>query len=72
MFLNKSCLIWTEKCLHYAVSHYLEESKPSIRSNLFAELINFITSYIEAIILNEGCNIGKKIKHSHSIKMIFK
>lgn len=50
----EDCLKWSEKCLHFAVSYYLEETKSLTRQKMWAEFINFSTSYIEAIILNEG------------------
>ncbi|XP_075169816.1 calcineurin-binding protein cabin-1-like [Haematobia irritans] len=51
------CLVWAEKCYHYGVSHYLEEGKSTTRQKMLADFINFTTSYIEAIILNEGHQI---------------
>lgn len=53
----ENCLLWAEKSLHFSVTHYLKESKSFYRSSTLAQLINFINSYLEAIILNEGFHI---------------
>uniref|UniRef100_A0A1A9VR67 Calcineurin-binding protein cabin-1 MEF2-binding domain-containing protein n=1 Tax=Glossina austeni TaxID=7395 RepID=A0A1A9VR67_GLOAU len=49
----ENCFIWSEKCLHYIIANLLAETRAS-RQKQLAELHNFVISYIEAIILNEG------------------
>ncbi|KAL9928106.1 uncharacterized protein LOC119640346 isoform X1 [Glossina fuscipes] len=49
----ENCFIWSEKCLHYIISNLLAETRAS-RQKQLAELHNFVISYIEVIILNEG------------------
>ncbi|XP_065356225.1 calcineurin-binding protein cabin-1-like [Calliphora vicina] len=66
----ENCLIWSEKCFHFAVSHYLQESKSSFRCSLLAQLINFITSYMEAIILNEGFHIVVALTKENLSRMV--
>ncbi|XP_046803424.1 calcineurin-binding protein cabin-1-like isoform X3 [Lucilia cuprina] len=66
----EDCLIWAEKCFHFAISNYLQESKSSYRCSLLAQLINYITSYMEAIILNEGFHIVAVLSKANLSRMV--
>lgn len=53
------CLIWCERCLKYALDHFIGSSKDSAAYKEWSTSINFILTYIEALILNESYMIGE-------------
>ncbi|XP_073826591.1 calcineurin-binding protein cabin-1-like [Musca autumnalis] len=67
-----SCLAWCEKCLHYGVVNYLsdENSKSNSRLKMVASFINYVTSYIEALILNEGHAIVLSLPSESLCRMV--
>uniref|UniRef100_T1PHJ2 TPR repeat protein n=1 Tax=Musca domestica TaxID=7370 RepID=T1PHJ2_MUSDO len=67
----ESCLAWCEKCLHYSVGNYLDEGKSSnSRQKMVSNFINYVTSYIEAAILNEGRDIVLSLPHENLCRMV--
>lgn len=54
----EECLIWCERCLKYAVDRFSNSSAYSTSYTEWAKSINFILTYIEAIILEESYLIG--------------
>lgn len=59
--LTEECLIWCERCLKYALDQFLSVSSHSQLYGEWAKSINFILTYIEAIILDESYLIGEHI-----------
>lgn len=60
MQMVEECLIWCERCLKYALDRFVEA--PVVQSTSYtdwAKCINFILSYIEAIIMDESYFIGE-------------
>lgn len=59
--LNKieDCLIWCERCLKYAIDRFVSFSSSSASYSEWAKNINYILTYIEAIILDESYLIGE-------------
>lgn len=55
----EECLIWCERCLKYALDRFLDATLQSASYTDWAKCINFILSYVEAIILDESYLIGK-------------
>lgn len=55
----EECLIWCERCLKYSVDQFLNASSHSTSYNEWAKCINFILTYIEAIIVDESYLIGE-------------
>lgn len=55
----EECLIWCERCLKYGLDRFLDATLQSAPYTDWAKCINFILSYIEAIILDESYLIGK-------------
>lgn len=55
----EECFIWCERCLKYALDQFLDATLQSASYMDWAKCINFILSYIEAIILDESYLIGK-------------
>lgn len=55
----EECLIWCERCLKYALDRFLDALLHSASYMDWAKCINFILSYVEAIILDESYLIGK-------------
>lgn len=55
----EECLVWCERCLKYAVDRFLDEMPPSTSYTDWAKCINFILTYIEAIIVDESYRIGE-------------
>ncbi|XP_055915859.1 calcineurin-binding protein cabin-1-like [Eupeodes corollae] len=53
----EECLIWAERCMQYAVAKYTGETGETYRQRKWAENINYIFTYLEALILNEGSEI---------------
>lgn len=53
------CLIWSERCLKYALDRFIGTSRDSPPYSEWSKNINFILTYIEALILNESYLIGK-------------
>lgn len=51
---------WAEKCLHFCIVKYMKETS-KIRQQLWSVALNYIYSYIEVLILNEGTDICKYI-----------
>ncbi|XP_013099300.2 calcineurin-binding protein cabin-1 [Stomoxys calcitrans] len=66
----EDCISWAEKCYHYAVCHYLEDNKSYERQKMLADLINFSTSYMEAIILKEGHQILMHLSEDELSRMV--
>lgn len=60
--LIEECLIWCERCLKYALDQFLSVSSHSQLYADWAKNINFILTYIEAIILDESYLIGEHVK----------
>lgn len=59
------CLIWSERCLKYALDRFIGASKDSTLYREWASNINFILTYIESLILNESYLIGKSLPDCH-------
>lgn len=55
----EECLVWCERCLKYALDRFLDAVPHSATYMDWAKCINFILSYVEAIILDESYLIGK-------------
>lgn len=55
----EECLIWCERCLKYAFDRFSDTTLHSASCMEWAKCINFILSYIEAIILDESYLIGE-------------
>lgn len=53
----EDCLIWTERCLQYGVSKYIAEPGETYRQRKWAENINYVFTYLEALLINEGYQI---------------
>lgn len=53
----EDCLIWAEKCMQYGVSKYIAEPGETYRQKKWAENINYVFTYLEALVLNEGYQI---------------
>lgn len=56
--LFEECLVWSERCLRYALDGFMDAKKDSALYQEWAKNTNFILTYIEAIILNESYVIG--------------
>lgn len=54
----EECLIWCERCLKYALDRFVSVSSYSATYTEWAKNINYILTYIEAIILDESYLIG--------------
>lgn len=59
----EECLIWCERCLKYALDRFVSFSSFSASYNEWAKNINYILTYIEAIILDESYLIGEYSNH---------
>lgn len=59
--LYEDCLIWSERCLKYAIDRFLKATKNSATYKEWAENVTFILTYIESLILNESYMIGKRM-----------
>ncbi|XP_055840261.1 calcineurin-binding protein cabin-1-like isoform X2 [Episyrphus balteatus] len=53
----EECLMWAERCMQYGVSKYIAEPGETYRQKKWAENINYVFTYLEALILNEGYQI---------------
>ncbi|XP_067620884.1 calcineurin-binding protein cabin-1-like isoform X2 [Eurosta solidaginis] len=53
----EECMKWAEKSLHYCIHKYIKESDKARQQELWAVALNFIYSYIEVLLLNEGTDI---------------
>ncbi|XP_017475237.1 PREDICTED: calcineurin-binding protein cabin-1-like isoform X1 [Rhagoletis zephyria] len=53
----EECLKWAEKCLHFCIVRYVKETDKTRQQELWSVALNYIYSYIEVIILNEGNDI---------------
>lgn len=54
----EECLIWCERCIKYALDRFVSASTHSSAYSEWAKNINFILTFIEAIILDESYLIG--------------
>ncbi|XP_061392801.1 calcineurin-binding protein cabin-1-like [Musca vetustissima] len=67
----ETCLLWCEKCFHYSVGIFLDETRPSLsRQKMMSTFINYVTSYIEAIILNVGRDIVATLANENLCRMV--
>lgn len=55
----EECLIWCERCLRFALDQFISFSSFSASYNEWAKNINYILTYIEAIIVDESYLIGE-------------
>lgn len=55
----EECLIWCERCLKYALDRFVDAPSQSTSYMDWAKCVNFILSYVEAIILDESYMIGE-------------
>lgn len=69
--LYEECLIWSERCLKFALDRFLSASKNSAAYSEWSESVTFILTYIESLILNESYMIGKAFRNIHFFLMIF-
>ncbi|XP_014102649.2 calcineurin-binding protein cabin-1 [Bactrocera oleae] len=53
----EDCMKWAEKCLHFCIVKYMKETSKIRQQELWSVGLNYIYSYIEVIILNEGTDI---------------
>lgn len=57
---------WAEKCLHFCIVKYMKETSKIRQQELWSVGLNYIYSYIEVIILNEGTDICKYLIQSYT------
>lgn len=55
----EECLIWCERCLRYSIDQFSNATLSSSSYSEWAKCINFILTYVEAIILDESYLIGE-------------
>lgn len=53
------CLVWSERCLKYAVDFFTDAPKDSYRQDEWGKCVSFILTYIESLIINESYIIGE-------------
>uniref|UniRef100_A0A0A1X5G6 Calcineurin-binding protein cabin-1 n=1 Tax=Zeugodacus cucurbitae TaxID=28588 RepID=A0A0A1X5G6_ZEUCU len=53
----EDCMKWAEKCLHFSIVKYMKEANKIRQQELWSVALNYIYSYIEVLILNEGTDI---------------
>lgn len=54
----EDCLIWAERCLNFALDHFLCAPSDTFRQTEWADCVSFILTYIESLVLNESIWIG--------------
>ncbi|XP_053960915.1 calcineurin-binding protein cabin-1-like isoform X1 [Anastrepha ludens] len=57
MSAYEECMKWAEKCLHFCTVKCLKETNKIRQQELWSVALDFIYSYIEVLILNEGNDI---------------
>lgn len=55
----EDCLIWSERCLKYALDRFIRAPANTFRKKKWADSVSFVLTYIEALILGESISIGK-------------
>lgn len=55
----EDCLIWSERCLKYALDRFIRAPANTFRQTKWADSVSFVLTYIEALILGESISIGK-------------
>lgn len=57
--MYEECLVWSERCLTYALERFMAAAKDSEDQTEWAKNVSFVLTYIESLIINESYSIGK-------------
>lgn len=53
----EDCLIWSERCLKYALDNYLIAPSDTFRQTEWGDLVTYILTYIEALVNQESVEV---------------